>query len=316
MNQNILLIISVVIFIGAILTSGAMTNWWQKESKNIKPMSKPTPKPMSKPMSKMTFQNLSDLKSAISAYFNIPSEKKSAIGNNANLKNHKIPDTNITYYEHYGPIENWDTSQITNMNGLFKDYENFNGDISKWNTSNVTDMSNMFRNAKNFNQNINTKTVISSNGTNYIAWDVSNVNSMSFMFNNAEKFNQDLNNWNVSNVNTGKSSGAGMKSMFYNARAFDGNITNWDVSNVQNMQTMFGETEEFNQDISGWIPKNCYYFGYMFYNATKFDQDLSSWTYKIKDGDKANINDNNDYIFTGSPLEQKLNKQFKVTKNT
>ena len=40
----------------------------------------------------------------------------------------------------YGPIENWDVSEVTNMNYVFYDFDSFNADLSKWNTSAVTDM--------------------------------------------------------------------------------------------------------------------------------------------------------------------------------
>ncbi len=40
----------------------------------------------------------------------------------------------------YGPIEYWDTSQVTDMNGLFSDENDFNSDISNWEVSNVTNM--------------------------------------------------------------------------------------------------------------------------------------------------------------------------------
>jgi surface protein len=42
------------------------------------------------------------------------------------------------------------TSKITDMNCMFREYRSFNQDISKWNVSNVTDMRNMFFNAKSF----------------------------------------------------------------------------------------------------------------------------------------------------------------------
>ena len=45
----------------------------------------------------------------------------------------------------------------------------FNGDIEDWNTSNVTDMAWMFRFASSFNQDIG-------------SWDVSKVTDMSWMF--------------------------------------------------------------------------------------------------------------------------------------
>ena len=61
--------------------------------------------------------------------------------------------------------------------------------INNWDVSNVTNMNDMFSNAENFNQPLNN-------------WDVSNVTDMSYMFYNAKKFNQSLNNWYVSNVIT------------------------------------------------------------------------------------------------------------------
>ena len=60
-----------------------------------------------------------------------------------------------------------DTSEITDMYGMFKD-SNFNGDISEWDVSNVKDMKSMFFNSK-FNGDIS-------------KWDVSNVKNMGAMF--------------------------------------------------------------------------------------------------------------------------------------
>jgi surface protein len=63
-------------------------------------------------------------------------------------------------------INNWDTSTVQTMSGLFAGCTNFNSDISNWNVSNVTNMGNMFLNAIAFNQNIST-------------WDISNVTDLS-----------------------------------------------------------------------------------------------------------------------------------------
>nr|WP_307918200.1 BspA family leucine-rich repeat surface protein [Mycoplasmopsis bovis] len=38
-------------------------------------------------------------------------------------------------------IENWDTSNISNLSETFSYAENFNQDLSNWKTTNVTDMS-------------------------------------------------------------------------------------------------------------------------------------------------------------------------------
>jgi len=61
------------------------------------------------------------------------------------------------------------------------------GHISLWNTSNVTDMSGMFHNANNFNEDIG-------------GWDTSNVTNMTCMFANANKFNKDISKWDTSKV--------------------------------------------------------------------------------------------------------------------
>ena len=54
----------------------------------------------------------------------------------------------------YGKIEDWNTSEVTDMSYLFHLCYKFNEDISKWDTSNVTTMEGMFCEAFNFNQPI------------------------------------------------------------------------------------------------------------------------------------------------------------------
>ena len=132
------------------------------------------------------------------------------------------------------PIGDWDTSQVTDMNNLFK-ISSFNEDIGKWDTSNVTNMSYMFDEASIFNQDIGN-------------WDTSNVTDMSYMFNKATSFNQDIGNWDTSNVTN-------MKRMFFRAEKFNQNISTkigkgkhlaWDTSNVTNMEKMLQEAIAFN----------------------------------------------------------------------
>ena len=40
----------------------------------------------------------------------------------------------------YGPIENWDVSEVTNMRSLFRSKETFDSDLSRWDVSSVTNM--------------------------------------------------------------------------------------------------------------------------------------------------------------------------------
>jgi len=141
----------------------------------------------------------------------------------------------------YGTISNWDVSQVTNMNNLFKsdtnkNYTNFNEDISEWNVSNVTNMAGMFFRAENFNKHLNN-------------WNVSNVTNMDSMFYFAKSFNQPLNNWDVSKVTD-------MRGMFYYAFNFDQPLNNWNVSNVTNINAMFYNAKSFNQPLNNWNVSN------------------------------------------------------------
>ncbi len=112
-----------------------------------------------------------------------------------------------------------DTSNITDMNGMFSGASSFNQPIGNWDTSNVTDMDSMFAMAKSFNQPIGN-------------WDTSNVTHMSRMFYSAESFNQPIGNWKTSNA-------AYMDMMFMNAVSFNQPIDNWDTSKVRSMREMF-----------------------------------------------------------------------------
>ena len=79
----------------------------------------------------------------------------------------------------YGPIASWDTSEITNMMGLFLNKANFNDDISRWNVSNVTNMGHMLIGATSFNGDLS-------------QWDVSKVRSMYCMLYDATSFTHQL----------------------------------------------------------------------------------------------------------------------------
>jgi len=123
-------------------------------------------------------------------------------------------------------ISNWDTSNVTDMVLMFSCAGSlrgvFNQNIGNWNTSKVTNMQQMFSNQPNFNQDISTKVVTRANGSSYVAWDTSNVTTMNFMF----------------------GCGAGIRGMF------NQNIGNWNTSKVTNMASMFQNQVEFNQDLS------------------------------------------------------------------
>ncbi|MDA9018478.1 BspA family leucine-rich repeat surface protein, partial [Saprospiraceae bacterium] len=157
----------------------------------------------------------------------------------------------------YGNISDWNTSCVTNMSQLFKDYTAFNDDISQWDVSNVTSMQGTFLNAESFNQNI-------------ADWDVSNVTDMGSMFFDATSFNQDIGNWDVSSVTN-------MYQTFYKATSFNQPIGDWNVSNVTNMFDMFNGATSFNQPIGDWDVSNVTTMGDMFNEATSFNQNIGGW---------------------------------------
>ena len=163
--------------------------------------------------------------------------------------------------EKYGPIGDWDVSEITSFSELFKDASNFNEDLSRWNTSKVTTMSRMFSGASNFNQpltNFDTSKVTDMSNMFYQAsnfnqpltnFDTSKVTTMSYMFTGASKFNQPLTNFDTSKVTT-------MYCMFHSASTFNQPLTNFDTSKVTNMQSMFCGASNFNQPLTNFDTSN------------------------------------------------------------
>jgi surface protein len=150
---------------------------------------------------------------------------------------------NKTEAQHqWGPIEFWDTSQVTDMGNLFNanmDYvmhggqpsESFECDLSRWDTSKVTNMDFMFAGAIAFTSDLS-------------AWDTSQVCSMRYMFSCASSFTSDLSNWNTSQV-------VDMAGMFRWATRFSSNLARWDTSQVCDMSGMFMGTSLLF-DVSRW----------------------------------------------------------------
>lgn len=81
------------------------------------------------------------------------------------------------------PLDTIDTSEITDMSGLFRDIKEINGFISNWDVSNVENMCCMFAGSI-FNQDIS-------------SWNTSKVKFMDWMFERS-KFNQNLGTWDLS----------------------------------------------------------------------------------------------------------------------
>ena len=164
-----------------------------------------------------------------------------------------------------GTFDDWITSNVTDMYGMFTGASAFNGDISLWDTSSVSNMGKMFYYASSFNRDINTS------GS---SWDTGAVTNMYGMFLGASAFDGDISLWDTSNVNT-------MYQMFREASAFDQDISSWNTSAVTNMKEMFFQATSFNRNIntsgSSWDTSSVARMDAMFRGASAFDGDISSW---------------------------------------
>lgn len=165
-------------------------------------------------------------------------------------------------YNHsfYGPISQWDVSDVTDMSWLFHKLDGesrFWGDISRWDVSNVQVFKSMFYNQDGFNINLSW-------------WDVSSALDMAGMFARCSAFDQSLASWGpkVSKVKD-------MHEMFYDCHATTLGLSNWNVSSVENMDYMFA-LSAIQDDLSQWDVSNVTSMKSMFFNAL-FQGDISMW---------------------------------------
>ncbi|MBW8523911.1 BspA family leucine-rich repeat surface protein [Chryseobacterium chendengshani] len=204
-------------------------------------------------------------------------------------------------------FNNWDTSNVTDLQAAFSNSPLFNQPLSNWDTSNVTRMILTFALSTSFNQNINnwdTGNVQTFNAMFFNAsafnqplenWDTSSAIEIELMFSGALSFNKPIGNWNTANVTDFQrtflnapnfnqpigdwdtSSGIYMNGMFQNATAFNQDIKDWNTANVTSMMSMFQNATSFNQDIKDWNTGNVIHLNSMFQNATSFNQDIKNW---------------------------------------
>ena len=71
--------------------------------------------------------------------------------------------------KHIIGIEDWDVSNVKNMNSMFWNCKKFNSDLSNWNVRSVKHMGSMFWGCKKFNSDLS-------------KWDVSSVENMFDVF--------------------------------------------------------------------------------------------------------------------------------------
>ena len=182
----------------------------------------------------------------------------------------------------YGPVAEWDVSEVEDFSFLFAHANDFNADLSGWDVGKATNMESMFAGATSFTSDLSRWDVgnvkfmgemflgLTSFTSDLSRWNVGNVVSMASMFYNATSFTSDLSTWNVGNVKF-------MGKMFFGALSFTSDLSRWNVGKVEFMNSMFREAWSFTSDLSKWNVGNVESMRHMFENATRFTSDLSKW---------------------------------------
>lgn len=133
-------------------------------------------------------------------------------------------------------FNNWNTSNLTNINSMFSAADQFNAPIGSWDVSNVTDFRYVFDLAGNFNQPLRN-------------WNTSNATTMEHMFHGASSFNQKIDTWNTSGVTN-------MDMMFAQASNFNQNIGSWDLSSLESAVDMLYfsglNCQNYDNALFGW----------------------------------------------------------------
>ena len=158
---------------------------------------------------------------------------------------------------------NFDTSNITRMNGMFYSCSSFKSiDLSSWNTSNATEIGGMFGRCSGL-----TSLYLSN-------FNTSNVYNMNSMFRGCSS----LTDIDVSNFDTSKT--VGFNCMFSGCSSLTNiDVSNFNTSNVKDMNGMFMECSSLTYlDLSNFNTSNVREMIQMFYHCDNLQTlDLSGW---------------------------------------
>ena len=196
----------------------------------------------------------------------------------------------------YGHISTWTIHGVTDMSGLFKNYEDFNEDLSGWNVSSVTNMSEMFKGSTSFNQSLynwpiqftnisffnpySSSICVTSmlNNTSSLQFQILtgsvNQDSIYYAFSILDmdlysKIFRPIIEWDTILVND--------ISGLFKDTIFNQDISGWNVSNVTNMDSLFENNKVFNQSLNNWNTSNVTSMNSVFQGAINFNQSLENW---------------------------------------
>ena len=231
-------------------------------------------------------------------------------------------------------LDKWDTSNVTNMNSLFRyDTKLRDADISKFNTSSVTDMSYLFQYCEDLDpidvSNWNTSSVTnmyclfyrceSVKNLDVSRWNTSNVTDMSSMFNSCAALTSiDVSRFDTSHVTSFCAYNRAPSWGYYDG-LFGGcsslvtlDLSNWDVSKASLLMWLFKDCYRLESiDLSGWDTSNATDMRGMFscyYSPPKIKRIIIGENFKF-DGNnisyyKAYFPTSTDTVYTGKWIRE------------
>jgi hypothetical protein len=168
----------------------------------------------------------------------------------------------ILCYKKWGNISEWNTTGVTNIDGLFSNLYDRSRldlvDLSKWETGNIVSMASTFRS-------------YSGNPKSVAAWDVGSVTNFRGMFKHSQ-LDADLSGWNTSSAED-------MSSVFAYTENFNSDLSKWSMGNVKQFAFMFAFSLSFNANLTAWDMSNAESIFHMFRGASSFEG-LLCWALK------------------------------------
>ncbi len=173
-------------------------------------------------------------------------------------------------------LDNFDTSKVTNMSGMFASADIKSLDLSSFDTSRVTDMRAMFFET------------IWLRDLNISGFNTCSVTNMESMFEYCMAYEIDVSGFNTSNVTT-------MRRMFWECRLIDElDVSNFNTSKVTDMCCMFGRLRHVTElDLRSFNTSRVTDMSYMF----KYDESLNK-IYATANFATTNVTNSTD-MFTG-----------------
>jgi surface protein len=166
-------------------------------------------------------------------------------------------------------IENWNMENVKSISGIFADCAliMYLPDISKWNTKNIENIDDLFHNCKNLRK-----------VPDISIWNINKVTSLNFIFNSCQKLLSlpDLSKWNTSNITE-------IIGLFEDCQSLKSlpDISAWNTSNMTNFDGVFNLCKLLTSlpDLSKWDTSNVTSMQFTFQGCESLTvlPDLSTW---------------------------------------